>query len=202
MYRAPTKYAKTSKNILYYNPWEFNTPPTPPFKPKKIQRLEQLALRRGLQLGFPIDQNLRDELQGEIAANRIQMSYQNYQRMSENEQCVNVMLECRTFTKNRIIQCILEFIEYIRVDNNSGRLYEDSFELYNSLYDNIVVLALQGKSEEEFDYLYNLFYSGNYTPQEKKEMITKLLAYRTKDELQYFIDENILKYIAPLLYYQ
>ena len=208
MYRPPPKYTLSRRNVLYHNPWDpwvasdyaqANTPPRTRSEPKT---LEQLALRRSVQLGLPTP----DIFDRQRAATQIQMSFQNY-RESEHTQCVDVLVNCHKHTKKRIVQCLLEFLEYL-VYGQAVNMAISNEEIYEKICNRIVVL-LANKPEEGGNVDYELLNVGgemlfNFieraSPGERNTFFRKELAAVSKRDLQNIIDDTILEYISPMIY--
>ena len=207
MYRPPPKYTLSRRNVFYYNPWvasDYAQATTPPWTNRTVPKtLEQLALRRSVELGLPTP-NILDR---ERAATQIQLSFQNYWGQSEHTQCVDVLVNCHGYTKKRIIQCLIEFMEYL-VYGQAVNMAISNEEIYEKICNSIVVL-LANKPEEGGNVDYELLNVGgemlfNFieraSPGERNTFFRKELAAVSKRDLQNIIDDTILEYISPMIY--
>ena len=199
MYRPPPKYTLSGRNVFYYNPWvasDYAQATTPPWTRSEPKTLEQLALRRSVQLGLPTP-NIFDR---QRAATQIQMSFQNYWGQSEHTQCVDVLVNCHKHTKKRIVQCLLEFLEYL-VYGQAVNMAISNEEIYEKICNRIVdLLVSKSKSEEEGEILFNFIERA--PPGERNTFFRKelLSASVSKRDLQVIIDDTILEYISPMVY--
>jgi len=206
MYRPPDRYTLSRRNVNYYNPWvasDYAQATTPPWTRPEPKTLEQLALRRSVELGLPTP-NILDR---QRAATQIQLSFQNYWAQSERTQCVDVLMNCHGYSKKRIIQCLLEFMEYL-VYGQPVNMAISNDEIYEKICNSIVVL-LANKPEEGGNVDYELLNVGgemlfNFIerapPGERNTFFRKELAAVSKRDLQNIIDDTILEYISPMIY--
>ena len=207
MYRPPPQYTLSRRNVLYHNPWDssdYAQANTPPWTRSEPKTLEQLALRRSVQLGLPTP-NILDR---QRAATQIQMSFQNYWGQSEHTQCVDVLVNCHKHTKKRIVQCLLEFLEYL-VYGQAVNMAISNEEIYEKICNSIVVLLASKIKSENMDYellnvggemLFNFIERAS--PGERNTFFRKelLSASISKRDLQNIIDDTILEYISPMVY--
>jgi hypothetical protein len=192
--------------VNYYNPWtasDYVQATTPPWTRSDPKTLEQLALRRSVELGLPTP-NILDR---ERAATQIQLSFKNYWAQSEHTQCVDVLINCHEHSKKRIIQCLLEFMEYLLYGQPVNMAISND-EIYEKICNSIVVL-LASKTEEDGNVDYELLNVGgemlfNFIerapPGERNTFFRKELAAVSKRDLQNIIDDTILEYISPMIY--
>ena len=207
MYRPPPKYTLSRRNVFYYNPWvasDYAQATTPPWTRSEPKTLEQLALRRSVQLGLPTP-NIFDR---QRAATQIQMSFQNYWGQSEHTQCVDVLVNCHKHTKKRIVQCLLEFLEYL-VYGQAVNMAISNEEIYEKICNRIVDLLASKIKSENMDYeLLNVGgemlvnFIEQATPGERNTFFRNelLSASISKRDLQDIIDDTILEYISPMVY--
>lgn len=205
--RHSSPYTLSRRNVNYYNPWtadDYVQATTPPWTNRTGPRtLEQLALRRSVQLGLPTPSILG----GQRAATQIQLSFRDYLRRSERTQCVDVLRNCHGYSKKRIIQCLLEFMEYL-VYGQPVNMAISNDEIYEKICNRIVGL-LASKTEEDGNVDYELLNVGGEmlfyfieqaTPGERNTFFRKELAAVSKRDLQNIIDDTILEYISPMIY--
>ncbi len=203
MYRPPDRYTLSRRNVNYYNPWtasDYVQATTPPWTNRTVPRtLEQLALRRSVQLGLPTPSI--------FGIQRFQLSFRDYLRRSEHTQCVDVLMNCHGYTKKRIIQCLLEFMEYLLYGQPVNMAISND-EIYEKICNSIVVL-LANTPEEGGNVDYELLNVGGEmlfyfieraTPGERNTFFRKELAAVSKRDLQNIIDDTILEYISPMIY--
>lgn len=211
--RRSSPYTLSRRNVNYYNPWtadDYVQATTPPWTNRTGPRtLEQLALRRSVQLGLPIPSILATPsiLGRQRAATQIQLSFRDYLRRSERTQCVDVLRNCHGYSKKRIIQCLLEFMEYL-VYGQPVNMAISNDEIYEKICNRIVGL-LASKTEEDGNVDYELLNVGGEmlfyfieqaTPGERNTFFRNELASLSKRDLQDIIDDTILEYISPMIY--
>ena len=200
MYRPPTKYSLSRRNELYYNPWATSDfiPSTPPLGSRSrrpLRTLEQMSLRRSMELGLPIP-NLFPPRR--IAATRIQSSFQNYWDRSENAQCVEVLANCYKYTKKRIVDCLVQFMEYL-LYSGDDIVGAQSIEIYDDIFRNIVNYASRNSIFGGNDELIQI--AERSTNLEMLRFLKRSLFGLSKTDLQNLIDNTILRHISPTVYY-
>lgn len=197
MYREPShRYTLRRRNPLYYNPWEDASQSvvrTPPWIRREPRTLQQLAIRESVRSGIPISSPLRDQYREQRAATQIQLSFQDYARRSEHTQCIDVLMNCHAHTKKRIINCLVEFMDYMM---RSGQ--EEYSDAHGELIRGVINLLIQNRSEEESEMIFNFI--DRATPQELYNFMGVEMFKYDKQTIQRLIDDTILRYIAPYRY--
>lgn len=202
--RRSSPYTLSKRNVFYYNPWAADdyvqTTTTPPRTNRTVPRtLEQLALRRSVQLGLPTPSILGRQR----AVTQFQLSFRDYMRRSERTQCVDVLINCHKHTKKRIIQCLLEFMEYLVYGQEVDAVVtnEEIYEIlrnYITLNIHIQNTRTNRNPDGYGPALYNLIERS--PPGEVIVFFRNELASVSKPDLQDIIDNTILKYISPMIY--
>jgi hypothetical protein len=201
--RRSSPYTLSRRNVFYYNPWtadDYVQATTPPWTNRAGPKtLEQLALRRSVQLGLPTPSILGRQR----AATQFQLSFRDYMRRSERTQCVDVLRNCHGYSKKRIIQCLLEFMEYLVYGQavDAAVPNEEIYEIlrnYITLHIYIQNTRTNGNHEVYGPALYN--FVERAPPGEVIIFFRKELSAVSKPDIQDIIDNTILKYISPMIY--